>query len=46
MKDTGYDTNGIILLRKRSEKGTFKLIKTKSKENKLSINWIQLTCIM
>lgn len=41
-----YDTGGLVLLSKRLEKGTFEMVKTESKEIKLSINWTQLTCIM
>ena len=41
-----YDTGGLVLLCKRLERGTFKNVKTETKQSKLQINWTQLTCIM
>lgn len=41
-----YDTGGLVLLCKRLEKGTFKIIKSESSSIKINISWTQLMCIM
>jgi transposase len=41
-----YDAGGLVLLSKKLEQGTYEMIKSESDTSKISISWVQLSCIM
>lgn len=41
-----YDAGGLVLLSKKLEQGTYEMIKSDSEMTRISISWVQLSCIL